>query len=178
MAEFEQPATRVAVGLVIAGPVLGIVAGMFGAAEVYPYDYALPVALGVMGGCIGVALLIGASGGLYVMAGPRAAPLGLVFVAGFAALVVGIATSDATLRDLGAVLLGASGAIFYAVGIVSGRAPGAAVATWGTAGSIVGGVVLAMVGRALGMWPVLLFGAMAAGCGIGGMAGRWWVRRQ
>jgi hypothetical protein len=176
LARLEKKLTRIAVALVIAGPVLGMGAGALGAAEVYPYDYALPVAIAAMCAPIGIALLIGAAGGLYIMGGARVAPLGVVFVAGFAALVAGLAGNDA-LRDLGVVLLAASGAVFYAVGVVSARAPEAVVASWGNVGSIAVGVLVAGVGRAVDAWSVMLFGAMAAGCGIGSVAGRWWVRR-
>jgi hypothetical protein len=175
--KLEKNMTRIGVALVVAAPVLGMGAGALGAAEVYPYEYALPVALAAMGAPIGIALLIGASGGLYIMGGGRVAPLGVVFVAGFAALVVGIAGQDESFRDLGVVLLAGSGAVFHAVGVASGGAPEAVVASWGNVGSIAAGVVAAVTGRAVDAWAVMLFGAMAAGCGFGAIAGRWWVRR-
>lgn len=178
LARLETRLTRVGVALVIAAPVLGVVAGALGAAEVYPYEHALPVSLAAMGAPIAIALLVGAVGGLYLMGGPRVAPLGVVFVAGLAALVAGLALPSAPLRDLGVVLLAASGAVFYAVGVVSGRAPVAAVMAWGNAGAIAVGLLAAVAGRATDRWGVVLAGAMAAGCGTGSVVGRWWARRS
>ena len=74
-------------------------------------------------------------------------------------------------------MLAASGAVFYAVGVVSGWVPAAALARWGNAAAVAGGLVLAGIGRATGGWLVMLFGAMAAGCGLGAIAGRWWLER-
>ena len=56
-------------GLVIAGVVLGLVAIVLGSAEVFPYEHTMPVALTAMLAPIGLALLIGAVGGLYMMGG-------------------------------------------------------------------------------------------------------------
>lgn len=178
LAGFEKTATRVAVGLVIAGPVLALIAGVLGAAEIYPYEYAMTVGLIVMLVPIGLALLIGAVGGLYIMGGLKIAPLGVIFVAGFAALVLGIATADVLWRDLGVGLLAFSGSVFYVFGVISDRTPPAALNRWANAGVFVVGAVIGVVGHIINSWPVLLFGAMAVGCSAGGLVGHWSVRRR
>lgn len=175
---FEKTATRVAVALVIAGPVLGLGGGMLGAAEIYPSDYAAPVAIIVMCSLIGVALTIGAVGGLFIMGGAKAAPFGVVFVAGFGLLVAGLVLGDSPLRDLGVVLLALSGAVFYVVGFASGDAPESAVSRWGHPIAIAAGLAAAAVGHQLDLWWLLLLGAMAAGCGAGVVLARWWRSSQ
>ncbi|WP_328993289.1 hypothetical protein OG394_03145 [Kribbella sp. NBC_01245] len=177
LAHFEKSATRVAVGLVIAGPVLGIVAAALGAAEVYPYEYAMTVSIAAMVAPIGLALLLGACGGLYIMGGWKVAPFGVIFVAGFGALVYGIAVGDTRWRDIGVGLLALSGAVFYTIGAMSRRIPPTFRYLWGHTGALVGGAVVAVIGHLSGAWPVLLFGGMAVGCAAGGLLGRWWVGR-
>ncbi|MFI7680714.1 hypothetical protein [Actinophytocola sp. NPDC049390] len=174
---FEKTATRWAVGLIIAGVVLALVAIVLGSAEVFPYEYTTAVSLTAMLVPIGLALLIGAVGGLYVMGGPKVAPFGVVFVGGFAALVYGIAVTDLLWRDIGVGLLALSGAGLFVAGVVSKRLPPAVGALWVNGGALVGGAVLAVVGHVLGYWPLLLFGAMAFGCAAGGLLGRLLVRR-
>lgn len=174
----EKALTRLAVGLVIASPVLAIGAGVLGAAEVYPYDYAMTVALVAGLTPIALALLIGAVGGMYVMGGWKLAPMGVVFVAGFGALALGILTASLWWRDVGVGLLALSGAVFYALGVTSGRIPPSVLARWANPGAILVGAVVAIVGHRLAAWYLLLFGALAVGCGIGGLLGRWWVGRQ
>lgn len=172
LAGFEKSATRVAVGLVIAGPVLGIVAAALGAAEFYPSDYGGTVTLTAALTPVGLALLIGACGGLYIMGGWKVAPFGVVFVAGFAALVYGIADSEALWCDIGVGLLAVSGAVFYAFGVISQRVPPAMLHLWGHFGALVAGAVIAVIGQLIGYWGLLLFGAMAVGCAAGGLVGR------
>lgn len=178
LAGFEKSATRVGVGLVIAAPVLAIVAGVLGAAEIYPYEYAVPVSLAALLVPIGLALLLGAVGGLYIMGGAKVAPFGVVFVAGFAGLVYGLGKSDVLWRDIGVGLLALSGAGFYVAGVLSERIPPAVLNRWGNAGALVLGAAVAVVGHLTGFWPLLLFGAMAVGCAAGGLLGRWLVRHQ
>ncbi|SDS08631.1 hypothetical protein [Microlunatus soli] len=175
---FEKNATRLAVALVIAGPVLGLGAGMLGAAEIYPFEYATVVAIIVMCSLIGLALMIGAVGGLFIMGGPKAAPFGVVFVAGFGLLVAGLVLGDAVLRDLGVVLLAISGAVFYLVGFGSGDATPSAVSRWGHPIAVAAGLVVAVVGHLVGAWWLLLLGAMAFGCGLGVVIARWWYSRR
>lgn len=178
LAGWERTATRVGVWLVVAGPVLGVAAALLGALEVYPYEYAAGVALTAMLVPVGLALLVGAVCGLYVMAGPRVAPFGVVFVAGFAALVYGIVQADVLWRDIGVGLLAISGTVFYLAGVVSERAPIPMLNTWGRGGAMIGGAVLAVVGHRYDQWALLLFGAMALGCGAGSVLGRWWLARR
>lgn len=178
LARFEKSATRVGVGLVIAGPVLGIVAGVLGAAEIYPYEYATAVSLTAMCAPIGLALLIGACGGLYMMGGWKVAPFGVIFVAGFGALVYGIAEADARWRDIGVGLLALSGAVFYTFGVMSKRIPPTFLYLWGHSGALVAGAVIAVIGYLSGTWQLLLFGGMAVGCATGGLLGRWWASRR
>lgn len=172
LAKFEKRATRIAVGLVIAGIVLPLVAGVLGSAEIFPYEHTLAVALIAMIVPIGSALLIGAMGGLYIMGGWKLTPFGIVFVAGFGALVYALMTANDRWLLVGVGLLAVSGAAFYAAGTASGRAPVSARKTWGSTGALVGGAVAAVVGYLTGYWWLLLIGAMAVGCGTGALIGR------
>jgi hypothetical protein len=172
----EKIATRWAVGLVIAGLPLALLAGVLGAAEVYPYEYAETVALIALLVPIGLALLIGAVGGLYLMGGWKIAPFGVVFVGGFAALTYGLVVADVVWRDIGVGLLAFSGAVFYLAGVLAARVPRAALNLWGNVGAVVGGAALAVLGHLTGFWGLLLFGAMAFGCAAGGLLGRWLAR--
>jgi hypothetical protein len=115
---------------------------------------------------------------LYLMGGWKVAPFGVVFVAGFAALVYGIAESEALWRDIGVGLLAVTGAVFYAFGVISERVPPGVLHLWGHSGALVGGAVIAVIGHLIGYWGLLLFGAMAVGCAAGGLLGRWWVSRD
>jgi hypothetical protein len=178
LANLEKKATRIAVGLVIAGFVLALVAIVLGSAEVFPYEYTVTVALTTMFVPVGLALLIGAMGRLYILGGWKVTPFGIVFVAGFAALVYALATADAGWRLAGVGLLAISGAAFFTAGTASGRAPVSARNTWGSAGSLVGGAATTVVGYLIDYWWVLLFGAMAVGCGIGVLIGRWQAGRR
>lgn len=176
VAAAEKPITRITVALVVLGPLLGMGAGMVGAAEIYPSEYAVAVGVSVTLGIVGLALLVAAVCGLYIMGGAKVAPFGVVFVAGFGSLVLGLVDGGPVYRDVGILLLAVSGAVFYSVGFVSGHAPEHALSGWGNPGAIVGGALLAAVGRALDLWPMLLFGALAAGCGLGTVVTRWWYR--
>lgn len=178
LAKFEKRATRIAVGLVIAGFVLPLVAGVLGSAEIFPYEHTMTVALVALSVPIGSALLIGAMGGLYIMGGWKLTPFGVVFVAGFAALVYALTTANDSWLLISAGLLGISGAAFYAAGTASGRAPHSARKTWGSATSLAGGAVAALAGYLTGYWWLLLFGTMAAGCGTGILIGRWQAGRR
>ncbi|QVQ54450.1 hypothetical protein J4H86_12715 [Spiractinospora alimapuensis] len=173
VAAAQKPITTFCTVLVALGPVLGMAAGVAGALEVYPYECALAVSISVTLGMISLALLIGAVCGLYIMGGAKVAPFGVVFVAGFGGLVLGLSGGGPLYRDVGVLLLAVSGAVFYSVGFVSGHAPANAVDRWGHPGAIVGGALLAAVGHLLDLWPMLLFGAMAAGCGLGTVVTRW-----
>ena len=177
LAGFEKNATRIAVALVLAGPVLGVAAAGLGAAEVYPYDYAMTVALVAMLVPIGLALLLGACGGLYLMAGLRAAPLGIIFVAGYAGLVYGLVVGDNLWSYLGIGLLGISGGVFYAIGLATRESSPTVIMTWSHPLVLAGGAVVAGVGHLTGIWGLVLAGAMAVGCGLGGIVGHWWAGR-
>jgi hypothetical protein len=178
VAAMEKRLTRVAVSMVIAAPVLAMVAIVLGAAEVYPYEYTLPVALGISLGLVGLALLIGACFGLYLAGGGAFVPFGFVFVAGFGLLVLGITTDSDLYRNLGVLLLAITGAVIYGAGASSGTAPRSALNTWGHPAAIFAGSALAVVGDLFDLWWVLLFGAMAVGCGLGAVIGRWWTARR
>lgn len=176
LADFEKRATRIAVGLVIAGPVLGIAAIFVGAAEIlFPYEYTVPIALTAMLAPIGLALLIGAVGGLYLIGGWKVAPFGVVFVAGFAALVLGIATADPFWRQVGVGLLAFSGLVIFLAGTASAKT---VPNPWPIAGVAAAGGVVAVIGLLTGLWPLHLFGAMAAACPLGMLIGIWWSRRS
>lgn len=176
--KLEKTATRWAVGLIIAGFVLALLAGVLGAAEVYPYEYTETVALVALLVPIGSALLIGAVGGLYIMGGWKIAPFGVVFVGGFAALTYGLVVADVVWRDIGVGLLALSGAGFYVAGVLSARVPPSVLNLWGNTGALVGGAALAVLGHVTDFWGLLLFGAMAFGCAVGGLLGRWLARRR
>lgn len=165
-------------GLVVAGFVLALLAIVLGSAEVYPYEYAEVVTLVAFLVPVGLALLLGAVGGLYIMGGPKVAPLGVVFVGGFAALVYGLVEDDVVWRDLGVGLLALSGAAFYVAGVISRRIPPAILNLWGNTGALVGGAALAVLGHVTDFWPLLLFGAMAFGCAAGGLLGRHLIRER
>ncbi|GAB3743490.1 hypothetical protein [Microlunatus parietis] len=168
LADFEKRATRIAVGLVIAGPVLGIAAIFIGSAEIFPYEYTVTVALTAMLAPIGLALLIGAVGGLYLIGGWRVAPFGLVFVAGFAALVYGIVVADPWWRQVGVGLLAVSGLVIFLAGTASAKT---LPSPWPVAAVTAAGGVIAIVGLVTDLWPVHLFGAMAAACPLGMLIG-------
>jgi hypothetical protein len=170
--EFEKKATRIAVGLVIAGPVLAFVTIILGAADVFPYKYAEAAALTAMLVPIGLALLIGAMGGLYLMGGWKVTPFGLLFVAGFGALVYGIARADSPWLLAGAGMLGISTAAFFVAGTGSGRAPTSARGTWGAVAALVIGAAATAAGILIESWWVLLFGTMIVGSGAGILIGR------
>ncbi|WP_206077812.1 hypothetical protein [Prauserella endophytica] len=179
--KFEKTVTRICVGLVIAGPVLGIGAGALGAAEIYPSDYMLPVAMGVMLGLIGLGLLIAACAGLYLLGGWRATPFGVAFVGGFAVLAYGLAEADNAWRDVGVVLLMISCAAFWVAPALSPRSkarprkrapvnPGRTTAVGGVFGV---GAGIAIVGHVIDVWWLLLFGAMAVGTAAGAGIAMW-----
>ncbi|PSL00069.1 hypothetical protein CLV63_102195 [Murinocardiopsis flavida] len=198
--KFERTFTRICVGLVIAGPVLGLGAGALGAAELYPSDYMVPVALGVMLGLIGLGLLIAACAGLYVLGGWRAAPFGVVFVAGVGALVYGVAMADYGWRDGGVALLAISSASFWVAPALSPRAPAkgkkkakrqpkgragerdggstAARKSAGAGGVFATGALIAVAAYIVDVWWLLLFGAMAAGTAAGAAIAMWLEGRR
>lgn len=168
----EKKATKWAMWLIAVGVVLAFVAIVLGSAEVFPYEHTMPVALTALLAPIGAALLIGAVGGLYIMGGWKLAPVGVVFVAGFAALVYGLVDADVTWRDVGVGLLALSGAVFFLAGVTAERVPSTALNLWGNAGALAVGAALAVLGHVLDYWGLLLFGAMAFGCAAGGLLGR------
>ncbi|MEU3273964.1 hypothetical protein ABZ639_24265 [Saccharomonospora sp. NPDC006951] len=181
---FEKKLTRICVGLVIAGPVLGIGAGALGAAEFYPSDYMMPVALGVMLGLIGLALLIAACAGLYVLGGWKATPFGFAFVGGFAALTYGLAELDRTWRDTGVVLLAISCAAFWVAPALSRRpkktgkrAPSVPGGTAGVGGFFAAGAAIALTGYLTDVWWLMLFGGMTVGTAAGGGIAMWLEQR-
>ncbi|WP_420159550.1 hypothetical protein [Nocardiopsis sp. CNT-189] len=167
--------TRLCLGLVLAGPVLGMAAAMPGAAEVYPSEYMVPVAVAVMSALIGLGLLVAACAGLYAMAGWGATPFGAVFVTGIGALVYGLAEVDNGWRDAGTALLAVSCAAFWAAPSFSPRAkarareraPAASRKAAGLGGVLGTGAVIAAAGHVIGVWWLLLFGALAAGSAVG-----------
>lgn len=186
---FEKILTRICLGLVLAGPLLGIAAGVLGAAEFYPSDYMIPVAMAVMLGLIGLGLLIAACAGLYLLGGWRAAPFGAVFVGGFGVLAYGIVEADNGWRDVGVALLAISCAAFWVAPALSPhvrtkaktrkRTPVKSRMTAGVGGVFGIGAVIAVVGHVADVWWALLFGAMAAGTAVGaGIAMRLEERRQ
>ncbi|ASR33834.1 hypothetical protein BAY61_01220 [Prauserella marina] len=181
---FEKKLTRICVGLVIAGPVLGMGAGMLGAGEIYPSDYMIPVALGVMLGLIGLGLLIAACAGLYLLGGWKATPFGFAFVGGFAALVYGLVEIDRAWRDTGVILLAISCAAFWVAPALSKRpkksgkrAPAVPGKTAGVGGVFAVGAAIAIAGHLTDVWWLMLFGAMAAGTAAGGGIAMWLERR-
>ncbi len=178
LATFEKKATRAAVGLVIAGPVLAFVTILLGSAEIFPYEFTVPAALAAMLVPIGLALLIGAMGGLYLMGGWKLTPFGVLFVAGFAALVYGIVTADSLWLLAGAGLLGISTAAFFVAGSGSGRAPTSTRGTWGGVAALVVGVVATVAGFLIDSWWVLLVGAMIVGSAAGILIGHWRAGRR
>ncbi|MFF5986458.1 hypothetical protein [Prauserella flavalba] len=179
--KFEKTVTWICVGLVIAGPVLGIGAGALGAAEIYPSDYMMPVALGVMLGLIGLGLLVAACAGLYVLGGWKATPFGVAFVGGFGALVYGLVDGGNAWRDAGVVLLMISCAAFWVAPALSplakARPRKGAPVTSGKATGVGGvfgvGAGIAITGHVTDVWWLLLFGAMAVGTAAGAGIAMW-----
>ncbi|MCD0447319.1 hypothetical protein LO763_27255 [Glycomyces sp. A-F 0318] len=176
---FQRRVTWASLGLVLAGPVLAIGAGALGAAEVYPYEYAMPVAMWIMGVFTGLGLLVASCAGMYLLGGPRAAPFGAVLVAGVGVLVYGLVRADDAWRDVGVVLLAIGCGSFWAVPALLSR-PGAArrrgrrpAGPAGIAGVVVVGAVLAVVGHMSDEWWVLLLGAASVGTAAGGGIAAW-----
>ncbi|MCH7231356.1 hypothetical protein L0U85_10925 [Glycomyces sp. L485] len=167
MRRFERIGTRVAVSTVIFGFVAMIVAVALGAAEVYPYEYAVAVSLVAFCVPVGLALLFGAVAGMYILGGWRLAPLGVVFTAGFAGLVLGVALPHTGLRDLSVAVFGVLGGLLCYLGSRSGRAPASKALRWSNIGMIVVGTPMAVFSYAADFWAGLLGGVMAASCGIG-----------
>src|SRR5690606_149041 len=176
---FQKKLTWICLGIIFAGPVLGMPAAMLGAAEVYPSDYMMPVAMGVMLGLVGLGLMIAACAGLYVMAGWGATPFGAVFVAGAGVLLYGLAEGGNGWRDAGVALLAISCAAFWAAPSFSPRTKAKAEArarkrtpatsrkTAGVGGVLATGVVIALIGHVIDVWWLLLFGALAVGSAAG-----------
>ncbi|WP_017593094.1 hypothetical protein [Nocardiopsis potens] len=184
---FQKRLTWICLGFVLAGPVLGFAAALPGAAEVYPSEYMLPVALGVMLGLIGLGLLIAACAGLYVMAGWGATPFGAVLVAGIGVLGYGIAGGGDGWRDAGTALLAVSCAAFWAAPSFSprakaksrGRSGSGSLKGAGIGGVLGAGALIAAAGHVAGVWWLLLFGALAVGSAVGaGIAVRRAGRRS
>ncbi|EHR60693.1 hypothetical protein [Saccharomonospora cyanea] len=184
--KFEKTLTRICVGLVIAGPTLGLAAGALGAAEFYPSDHMLPVALTVMLSLVGAGLLIAACAGAYVLGGWRATPFGVALVAGVGVLAYGLAEADDAWRDVGVVLLATSCAGFWAAPAASPRerttrrrsGPAASRTPAGVGGVFGTGAVIAIVGHVVSVWWVLLFGALAVGAATGAGVGMWLENRR
>ncbi|TDO34366.1 hypothetical protein EV643_12760 [Kribbella sp. VKM Ac-2527] len=170
--------SRLTIWLVVLAPVLSLGVGALGAAEVYPYKYAMTAGIIALVVPIGLSLLIGAVLGLYILGGWQLAPFGVVFVAGFAALVYGIAADPRPWIDLGVGLLAISGAVFYGTGVMAGMLPTAMLAFLGNGAALVAGAVIATIARLTGNVGWFLFGAMAVGCGAGGLLGLFLVRRR
>ncbi len=70
----QKRMTGISLGLILAGPVLGVGAGALGAVEVYPSDDAMTVAISVMVGLVELGFLVAACAGMYLLGGWRAAP--------------------------------------------------------------------------------------------------------
>jgi hypothetical protein len=180
--KFEKRVTVISLGLILAGPVLGVGVAALGAAEVYPSDDAMTVATSVTVGLVGLGFLVAACAGMYVMGGWRAAPFGAIFVAGFGALVYGLVEADNAWRDLGIVLLMISCASFWVVpALFSARAkakprkrrPATTPMSAGLGSVFAIGAVIAVFGHVTDVWWVLLFGAMAVGTAAGGGIVMW-----
>lgn len=169
---FEAIGTKVGVTLVVIAPIAMVVAIALGAAEVFPYEHTVPVALTAFCAPVGLAILLGAVGGMYVLGGWSYTPFGVLFTAGFAGLVLGLTLPHQLLRDGSVAALGVCGGVFYYLGARSGRAPASALAMWGNPTAMAGGVLAAAIGYRTGVWPALLFGVLAVSCGIGGLLGR------
>lgn len=184
--KFEKTLTRICVGLVIAGPTLGLAAGALGAAELYPSDHMLPVALTVMLSLIGTGLLIAACAGAYVLGGWKATPFGVALVAGVGVLAYGLVQADDAWRDVGVFLLAASCAGFWAAPAASPRkrttrrrsGPTVSRTPAGVGGVFGAGAVIAIAGHVVDVWWVLLFGALAVGTTAGVGIGLWLENRR
>jgi hypothetical protein len=182
---FEKKWTRISMWLLAASPVLFIVAIALSGFGLYPYDYMMPVGLVAALTPVGLSLLVGACAGLYLLGGPKAAPFGAVFVAGFGVLGYGIAEADTVWRDVGVALLTISCASFFVAPAMSPRAkkkkrerrqPTTATQA-GLGGVFVTGVVLAIIGHLSDEWWQLLFGALTVGT-VAGIGIAMWIENR
>jgi MFS family permease len=179
---FEKRVTGISLGLILGGPVLGVGVAALGAAEVYPSDDAMTVATSVTVVLVGLGFLVAACAGMYVMGGWRAAPFGAIFVAGFGGLIYGLVEADNAWRDVGVVLLMISCGSFWVVPALFSprvkakprkRRPATTQKSAGLGSAFVTGAVTAVVGHAIDVWWVLLFGAMSVGTVAGGGIVMW-----
>lgn len=183
---FEKKWTRISMWLLAASPVLFVVAIALSGFGLYPYDYMLPVGLVAALTPIGLSLLVGACAGLYLLGGPKAAPFGAVFVAGFGVLGYGIAEADTRWRDVGVVLLAISCASFFVAPAMSLRAkkrtkerrPSTTAKQASLGGVVAAGVVFAVIGHQSDEWWLLLFGALTVGSAAGIGIATWIENRR
>lgn len=180
--KFNKRVTGISLGLILAGPVLGFGAAALGAAEVYPSEYLETIATSIMVALVGLGFLVAACAGMYVLGGWRAAPFGAIFVAGFGVLIYGLAEADEAWRDLGVVLLAISCASFWVVPALFSphvqakprkRRPVTTPRSAGLGSAFVTGAVIAVVGHAVDVWWVFLFGALSVGTAAGGGIVMW-----
>jgi hypothetical protein len=174
----ERIGTRVGVGLVIFGFVAMLATMFLGAAEVYPYEYTVAASLVAFCAPVGLAILLGATVGFYLVGGWPLVPIGVLFTVAFAGLVLGVVLPDTLMRDLSIAAFGLCGGAVYFAGIAGDVTPPSARQLWARPGSIILGVVVTVIGYGTNNWMFLLFGAMAAGCGIGGVLGTLVSRRR
>lgn len=118
-------------------------------------------------GLVLFSLVLSAIVGAIVLGGWRAGIIGLVFGAGFVALVFGDVNGDRTLITAGIVALALSGAGFFLMGVISERLPLGHLETYNQPLAVVASVIVAAVGFVTGEALLILAGAMGVAAFIG-----------
>jgi hypothetical protein len=124
--------------------------------------------------CILIASVMGAA----VMMGWKAGVVGVVFAGSITSASLGALTEDPVWTIIGIVGFAISCSGYYFIGELSGYLPVKTRAGYGSVAMIPGGIIMGVVGVAMGTPPLVLFGFGAAGAAIGVTAARLWRMRR
>lgn len=129
---------------------------------------AVPESVGYLAiGLVLFSLVLSAIVGAIVMGGWRAGAIGLVFGAGFIALVFGLVNADAVLARLGITALGISGAGFYLLGVITQRLPILQLQSYNQPLAAAASAIVAGVGLYTNQWVLMLSGVLGVAAFIG-----------
>ena len=128
-------------------------------------------------GLVLFSLVLSAIVGAIVLGGWRAGIIGLVFGAGFIALVFGNLNGDAVLTRTGITALGISGVGFFLIGVISRRLPVRRFHTYNQPLAAVSSAIVAGVGLYTDQWVLMLLGVMGVCAFIGIRIALWMQRR-
>ncbi|WP_166874062.1 MULTISPECIES: hypothetical protein [unclassified Salinibacterium] len=137
-------------------------------------DFLGPVIVVVTLACI----LIGSVMGAAVMMGWRAGIIGVVFSGSITAAGVGALTDEPIWTNIGIAGFAVSCAGYYFIGELSGYLPVKTREAYGGVAMIPGGIIMGVVGIAMGNQTLVLFGFGAAGAALGVTLARLWRRRR